>query len=85
MLGLGAVIDAVGLWKAFYRPTHIMFIVDGVVPSIRLFDHDGEIVHATNYTSGTAIEIVGQISDIWHWDFDDWDSHHFTDILFYSS
>lgn len=84
MLGPGAVVDAVGSWLALYRPTKVMFVVNGVVPSITLFDHDGEIARATNYVPGTPIDIVGQVSDIWHWDFDDWFSHSFTDIWFYS-
>jgi hypothetical protein len=60
-----------------------MFIVDGLVPSISIASMTEEIAAATNYISGTPLEIVGQNTDIAYWYFNDWTGVHYTDILFY--
>jgi hypothetical protein len=69
-------------WNGF-RPTHVQFVVDGVVPSIKLMQIGKDLASATNYVSGTPLAIVGQTTDIYSWSFFDWTGIHYTDILFY--
>ena len=83
MWGPQAALQAVGAWRYGFRPTHVMFIVDGMVPNIYLSDYANDIVVATNYVSGTPLEIVNQTTDIYNWRFLDWTGIHYTDILFY--
>lgn len=83
MSGPGASLLAVsGAWSGF-RPTHVVFIVDGVVPNISISQIGKELATATNYISGTPLEIVDQTGDIAYWHFEDWTGVYYTDILFY--